>query len=265
MQGHPHFFSLDTRRDVAHPGNREATLLFAVEHFINCAKEAFKLHGYFAVALSGGSTPKAVYEMLASPPHSSEIDWKRTLLFWSDERSVPPSSKENNFWMAMEAGFKKLEIPGEQIFRMVAEENLEENAALYDEKIRKVLGLRPFDLILLGMGEDGHTASLFPNTKALEEKGRWVVKNEVPQLKTSRMTMTYPCINRSRNTVIYALGKEKKEMLKKVLSKKENPSLPASLVGTEESKALWIMDSEAGELLLKIHHTKEKGKHTQLS
>jgi len=210
MKNDIHFFSWDDRRDIAHPGETEATLAFCVEHFINCAKEAIKLHEFFSVALSGGSTPKAIYSALSKPPYANAIDWNKVLLFWSDERNVGPRDPGSNFRMAMDAGLKNLSLPKEHVFRMIAEENIEKNAISYENSIRETLGNRPFDLVMLGMGEDGHIASLFPGTKGLEEKEKWVIANKVPQKKTVRMTMTFPCINRARNTVLYVLGAAKK-------------------------------------------------------
>jgi len=246
-----HFFSWDERRDIAHPGDQDTTLKFSIEHFANCAKEALKMHDYFAVALSGGSTPKAMFTALSNSPYSTAIDWRKVLLFWSDERSVPPTHEESNFRMAIEAGFKKLPILPEHTFRMEAENNIEESAKHYEDKIKEVLGIRPFDLIMLGMGDDGHIASLFPGTKALEEKERLVVANAVPQKNTTRMTMTFPLINRARNTVLYVMGEGKREMVKKIFLEKDEPPFPAARVGTSSNKALWIVDTAAGQDILK--------------
>lgn len=250
MSDESHFFSFDDRRDIAHPGDKEKTLNFAVEHFISCGKEAMQNHGFFAVALSGGSTPKAIFEKLSSPEYSGELDWTKVLLFWGDERSVPPTSPESNFLMAMDAGLKTLSIPTEHVFRMEAEENIEENAKAYEEKINEILGPRPFDLIMLGMGEDGHTASLFPGTKAPEEKTALVVANKVPKKKTWRMTFTFPLINRARNTVIYVLGASKADRVKQIFKESHEPPFPVSLVGTPGNKSLWILDTEAASPLL---------------
>lgn len=250
MNDKHHFFSWDERRDIANPGDKETTLSFAAHHFISCAKEAIKSHGFFAVALSGGSTPKAIFEKLSSADNAGALDWSKVLLFWGDERSVLPTDPESNFRMAMDAGLKTLSIPQEHVFRMEAEENAEENARSYEEKIKNALGPRPFDLIMLGMGEDGHTASLFPETKALEEKTALAVANEVPQKKTWRMTLTYPCINRAKNIVLYVLGKSKAPMIKQVFLGNHTPPFPVSLVGVPGNKALWILDTEAGEPLL---------------
>ena len=242
-----HFFSWDERRDIAHPGNQKETVSFAVEHFINCAKEAIADHNFFAVALSGGSTPKAIFESLLNDPYPSAIDWTKVFVFWSDERSVLPTDNDSNFKMAMTAGLKKLPIPSNQIFRMQAESDIEQNAQIYEKHIYQTLHGRPFDLIMLGMGEDGHTASLFPGTLALDETEKLVVANRVPQKKTDRMTFTYPCINKALNIVIYVLGKNKEEMVGKVFLEKHSPPFPVSLVGTKTNKALFILDSDAGK------------------
>ncbi len=250
MSDDHHFFSWDDRRDIAHPGEKDATLTFATEHFINCAKEAIKIHGFFIVALSGGSTPKAIFKMLSSLSYSGELDWTKVLIFWGDERSVPPTDPESNFLMAMDAGLKSLSIPPDHIFRMEAEDNIQENARAYEEKIKEALGPRPFDLIMLGMGEDGHTASLFPGTKALDEKMALVVANKVPKKKTWRMTLTYPCINRAKNIVLYVLGKSKADMIRQVFKEKHESPFPVSLIGQPGNKALWVLDTEAAAPLL---------------
>src|SRR6185369_8606463 len=188
------------------PGDYDATLHFCVEHFINTCRDAIQDHGQFFVALSGGSTPKAIYELLCQPPYSSEIEWSKIHLFWSDERSVPPTSPDSNYHMAMKAGFEKMLFVPEHIHRMVAETDIEKHALQYEKKILKTLQGQSFDLIMLGMGEDGHTASLFPETEALKAKGRLVVANHVPQKETWRMTLTFDCINDAANTVFYVMG-----------------------------------------------------------
>lgn len=250
----PHFFNWDERRDIAHIGTEGATVNFAVEHFISCGKEAIHKWGNFIVALSGGSTPKKIYQQLSTPPFATAIDWTKVLLFWSDERAVPPTNSESNFRMAMDAGLKTLSIPTEQIFRMEGERDAREAARDYQKKIDEVLGRRPFDLIMLGMGEDGHTASLFPGTEALVEKEALVVANPVPQKACTRLTLTLPCINRASNIVVYVMGASKAPTLKEAFLKKKQPPLPISLVGTDDSKALFILDDAAAAPLLKEEH-----------
>jgi 6-phosphogluconolactonase len=170
------------------------------------------------------------------------MDWSRVLLFWSDERAVPPDHPDSNYRMAMEAGFKKVSIPPSQIHRMHAEEHIEENALKYEKTIEHVLQGRPFDLVMLGMGEDGHTASLFPHTEGLKVKDRLVIANYIPEKNAWRMTLTFPCINQAAHVSIYALGDAKKPMLKKVF---ENWGIyPIEQVGTEAHPALWIVDKK---------------------
>lgn len=225
------------------PGDKDQTIQFAVDHFIYIGKHAIATHGKFHVALSGGSTPKAIFERLKE----NSLDWKNVHVFWSDERSVPPEDPDSNYKMAMDAGFSKLPIPPSQIHRMIAEKDIEENAAAYETLIKKEVGNKGFDLIMLGMGDDGHTASLFPGTKALNETQKLVVANEVPQKNTTRMTMTYPCINNADLVVLYVLGASKKEMIKDIII--ENGSYPSSLAGTKENPSMWILDSEAASLI----------------
>ncbi len=225
------------------PGDHTITIHFAVDHFINLARTAIQDHDAFYVALSGGSTPREIYETLVQAPYNTEIDWEKVHLFWSDERNVPPDHPDSNYRMAMKAAFDKLDIPPEHIHRMQAEKDLEKNAATYEKLIRKVLQGRSFDLVMLGMGEDGHTASLFPGTDALLSKGHLVVASTVPTKKSQRMTLTFECINSACNIVFYVLGSSKKEMLRTVFQTK--PTLPCQKVGTDANPALWIVDDEA--------------------
>ena len=181
----------DERRDLIVPGDQDKTLSFCVEHFIAICSRAIQDHGQFFVALSGGSTPKALFERLCRPPYASQINWQKVHLFWSDERSVPPDDKESNYHMAMEAGLKNMPIPPSHIHRMHAEKEIEQHAKAYEETILHVLGDSPFDLIMLGLGEDGHTASLFPNTEGLNNQDSLIIANYVPQKSTWRMSMTF--------------------------------------------------------------------------
>lgn len=241
---------LDARRKIVVPGDLELTLAFATDHWIQIGNEAIQKHGFFAVALSGGSTPKKIFQRLATM--EERLDWTKVFLFWSDERSVPPTHPDNNYRMAMEdGGLSQLPIPQNQIFRMVAEEDIEDNAKAYEDVILDKLGSHPLDLVMLGMGEDGHTASLFPHTLALKTTGRLIVPNFIPQKNAWRMTFTYECINRSLHICVYVTGAAKAELLDKVLTGPSNPSeYPSQMVGTETHPALWIIDSEAAKNLM---------------
>lgn len=235
--------SHDNRRDIVVPGQKDITITYCVEHFVKLANAAIDDHGAFYVALSGGSTPKSVYQLLADAPYSKQVDWNKVWLFWSDERCVPPDDLSSNYKMAMDAGFAKLSIPQHQIVRMRGELDPQHAAKEYQDKIEGV----PFDLIMLGMGDDGHTASLFPETKALDETTSLIVANYVPQKDTWRLTMTFPCINQAQHIVFYVLGENKQEMLKTVLNSKS--TLPASRVGTTSHKALFICDTDAAVMV----------------
>jgi 6-phosphogluconolactonase len=241
---------LDARRKIVIPGDSDVTLAFAADHWIQIGNESIKEHGFFAVALSGGSTPKKIFQKLS---HMEErLDWSKVFLFWSDERSVPPTDPDSNYRMAMEeGGLSKLPLHKNQIFRMVAEEDIEANAKAYEDVILDKLGSHPFDLVMLGVGEDGHTASLFPHTLALITEGRLVVPNFIPQKNAWRMTFTYECINRSLHICLYALGAAKTDILEKVLTGPPAPQeYPSQLIGTETNPALWVLDLEAGKNLM---------------
>ena len=240
--------SYDERRDIAIPGDNKQAIEFCVEQFIAIAKHSIETNGIFTAALSGGSTPKAIYQKLAEDSYRKQVDWKKVLLFWSDERCVPPDDTESNYHMAMTNGMETLPIPKENIFRMEGEKDPEKAAERYEQLIRQKVPSTSFDLIMLGMGEDGHTASLFPKTHGLHADNLLVTANFIPQKHIWRLTLTFECINNSKNISIYVLGKAKAEMLKKVLSAPYDPdALPSQKVGTAQHKALWIADKDAAQ------------------
>lgn len=242
----------DERRNILIPGDQIATLEMCLRHFFSCYKQAIKDHHAFYVALSGGSTPKEVYRHLCQPPYSEQLDWNKIYLFWGDERKVPPTDAESNYKMAMDAGFKDMPIPKDHIFRMQAEKDIQQSAALYEKTLLQVLPNKSFDLVILGMGEDGHTASLFPHTEALHSKDCFVVANYIPQKDTWRMTLTFEAINQAKNIALYVMGSSKKYTLKEVFeSEEQTDRYPVQAVGTKEHKALWIIDESAGSLLSK--------------
>jgi len=219
------------------PGNYQETLIYAAEHFVNLAKKAIEQRGAFHVALSGGSTPKALFKMLSGPPYAKQIDWQKVWIYWSDERCVGPNDPDSNYKMAMDAGLKSLSIPQNQIFRMEGELDPKEAALRYEAILPQ-----HFDLIMLGMGDDGHTASLFPGTAALEENSRKVVANYIPQKNSWRLTLTFKCLADNNPVVFYVLGPGKADMVKKVFN---SGDYPASRV----ENALWILDAEAAKMV----------------
>lgn len=240
--------SFDARRDIVIPGGSQETVQFCTRQFLQIGKEAIRQRGAFVVALSGGQTPQAIFSNLSRPPYREMLDWTKVFCFWSDERSVPPDHPDSNYHNAMKAGLAQLPIPKEQIFRMPAEENIEKNALTYERLIREKVPSLNFDLIMLGMGEDGHTASLFPHTPALHTTYRLVVANYVPEKKTWRMTMTYECIQQALHICLAVMGENKAHMVAQALTGPYEPeNWPVQRVGTPTHKALWILDSAASK------------------
>lgn len=243
-------FSYNERADIAKAPTNEAAVDFAINHFVEVASKAISQRDAFHVALSGGSTPKAIFSKFTP----EMLDWNKVHLYWSDERAVPPTDPESNYKMAMDAVFSTLPIPKGQIHRMVAESELAEMALEYQTLLKADLPEGRFDLVMLGMGDDGHTASLFPETHALTDTVDWVAANYVPQKGCWRMTLTYPCINRARAIVVYVLGKSKTEIVKQAL---DGPYLPLKYpiqgVGTLSRKPLWIMDDAAAAMVNNNH------------
>jgi 6-phosphogluconolactonase len=227
------------------------------DEFIKAANTAVAARGVFTVALAGGSTPKALYGLLAEDPAlRAQVPWEKLRIFFGDERHVPPDHKDSNYNMAREAMFSKAPVKPEQITRIRGEEADTEKAALeYEQALRAYFQLKEgqlprFDLILLGMGDEGHTLSLFPGTKALHPGNRLVVRNWVGKLYTERITLTAPVTNQARQ-VIFAVTKADKALaLKAVLEGPYEPEqLPSQLIQPESGKVLWLVDPDAGSKL----------------
>jgi 6-phosphogluconolactonase len=217
--------------------------------FVAAAKEAIRARGVFHVALSGGSTPRSLHELLAREPLRRKVDWKRVRFFWGDERCVPPDSDRSNYRMARETLLEPLRIPAEHVFRMSGEEEPRAAAALYEEVLALELGAEwpVFDLIFLGLGPDGHTLSLFPGTRALEERSRKIVANYVPKFREWRLTLTYPVVNAARQVAFLAVGEAKRDPAARILGRKPGyRELPASGVHPRGGQLLWLLDQEAG-------------------
>ena len=227
----------------------------AAEEFIGVARAAIGAQGRFTVALSGGSTPKALYSLLAAS--YADFAWNRVFLFFGDERHVPPTDPESNYRMVEESLLTKIKpaIPAENVFRVPAE-NPDAAAAAsdYEAQLRRFFELQPgefprFDLILLGLGPDGHTASLFPDSPALDEQSRLVVANWVAKFNTHRITFTFPVLNRAAEVMFMASGAEKADMLRQVLEGKNIPPLPSQRVQPSDGKLLWLLDEAAAAKL----------------
>jgi 6-phosphogluconolactonase len=232
--------------------NSEILARSAGYHFIECAQEAIDDHGFFAVALAGGSTPLATYKVLATIESAGRIDWDKVHVFWSDERCVGPNHEDSNYRIAFEVMLSHSPISVNQIYRMQGEVEPKKAAKVYENQIQTFFGGKSprFDLIFLGLGTDGHTASLFPGTKALNESKRWVIENYVPKLSTWRLTMTAKLLNQAANVTFLISGKEKAEIVRRVLAGRYTPEeLPAQMIRPDQGQLRWFMDLEASELI----------------
>lgn len=222
------------------------------EQFIACAGEAVARAGWFVVALSGGSTPAALYSLLAAE-FRDRIDWPRVHLFWGDERCVAPDHPDSNFRMTQEALLRKIRIPPENVHRMNGEISPASAAREYEAELRRFFGLREdgwprFDLIYLGLGEDGHTASLFPGSGAVEESKRFVAAVYVESLKSYRLTITVPVINAAAQVTFLASGKSKAKIVRKILADHVTAAkYPAAKVRPATGRLTWMLDAEAAK------------------
>ena len=223
----------------------------AAEVVVHTAKDAVEQRGRFTIALSGGSTPKSLFNLLATNARTV-LPWDRMFFFWGDERHVPPTDPESNYRMAEEAMLSKIPVAAGNVFRIPAE-NPDASAAAdaYEQTLRKFFQLGPgevpiFDLILLGMGPDGHTASLFPGSAGLQEKTRLVIANWVDKLKTSRLTLTLPVLNAARCVAFLVSGTDKAAVLKTVLEE-DAPAeqYPSKLIRPNNGKLIWLVDRAA--------------------
>ncbi len=222
----------------------------AAERVVRAANEAVALTGRFSFVLAGGSTPKALYELLAGDAYRTRIDWPSVEIFFGDERTVPPDHPDSNHRMAHEAMLSKVVIPAANVHRMRGEFDPEEAAKEYGQLLKEKFGDAASgggpDLVLLGMGDDGHTASLFPGTPALRETKHRAFANPVPKLNTIRLTMTAPFINRAREVMLTVTGASKAKRLAEVLEGPRDPErLPVQLIQPTSGKIVWLVDAAA--------------------
>jgi 6-phosphogluconolactonase len=234
----------------------EAVSRAAADEFFRRAAEAVKARGRFVVALSGGSTPRRLYQLLAGPPWRSGVEWGRVIFFWGDERCVPPDHPDSNYRMAREALLDHVPVPPENVHRFEAERADHDAAARdYQNLLASAFGIDPadpppaFDLILLGMGPDGHTASLFPETLALNETVRWAVANYVPKFQSDRLTFTYPVLNRGREVLFLVAGADKAAVLHEVIEGPPDPRRLPSQAVRPEGGLMWFVDCAAAARL----------------
>ena len=229
----------------------------AAQHLVELAEEAVSARGRVRIAVSGGSTPKTTFALLADPAHPflHRMPWAELELFFVDERTVPPDHPESNYRMTREAMLDKLNLRPEQIHRIHGELEPEVAAAQYEYDLRRTFRLEGaesprFDIVTLGMGDDGHTASLFPHTEAIHEIGRLVIANQVPQKDTWRVTLTWPVINHAREVFFLIEGTDKAAPLKEVfLGPKDVERLPSQLIWPASGILTLILDQQAAALL----------------
>ena len=221
----------------------------AAERFVALANAASA--GQFAVALAGGSTPRALYALLASEKYRDRIPWPKVHLFWGDERCVPPDHTESNYRMVREVLLSKINLPAKNIHRMAGEKEPKLATAEYEAQLKNFFqldegGLPRFDLILLGLGEDGHTASLFPGTEALKKNKRLVAANFVDKLNVHRLTLTLPVLNNAANILFLIAGASKAAIVKELLGAKSGtPNYPATKIQPRDGSLTWMITQDA--------------------
>ena len=230
----------------------EALSRAAADLFVSEARRAAEARGRFAVLLAGGETPRRTYELIATSPFRDRVPWSVVHIFWGDERCVPPDDSRSNAQMARRALLDHVPVPPAQIHPIACSGSPGEGAAEYEELLRTFFAadMPGFDLAFLGLGENGHTASLFPGTAAVAERERWVTEVYVPEEKLHRVTLTVPVINRTALVAFLVTGSGKAEVLREVLEGTADPLLlPARLIRPVKGELLWMVDHEAARLL----------------
>lgn len=216
----------------------------AAEHFVAAARAAIAKRGVFFVALAGGTTPKGLYQKLAMSPFFEQVDWSRVHLFFGDERCVAPTHDDSNFKMARLAMIDHIPVPMENVHRVPTESG---DAAVvaghYAETLEQIMRGQPFDLVLLGLGPDGHIASLFPETAALEVTDKRVTSLFVEKFQSWRVTLTYPVINESRQVIVFIAGAAKAEIVRDITNEAVT-GLPVQRLAPQ-GDYFWFMDAAA--------------------
>jgi len=245
----------DTQREVVVLPDLDAVSHEAARRFVAIANDAIAANARFTVALAGGSTPERLYRLLASEAYRDAVPWASVYVFFGDERCVPPDDAESNYRMASESLLSHVPIMPERIFRLEGERDPQSAAVTYDARLGDVFGLSPgrlpqFDLVLLGMGPDGHTASLFPHTEGLKVVERLAAANYVPKFDSWRLTVTYPVLDAAANVIFLVGGAEKADALQQVLEGPFNPDeYPAQGVRTPDGTVTFLVDAAAASTL----------------
>ncbi|MGH7342080.1 MAG: 6-phosphogluconolactonase [Candidatus Rokuibacteriota bacterium] len=239
----------ETRARIDVFSTSDALAQAAASRFVSAADEAIQASGRFVVALSGGSTPKGLYARLVTEPYVSRVEWSRVHWFWGDERCVPPGDPASNHRMTREALLDRLPVSEARVHRIRGEDDPAEAAAAYERTLRATFatpaGAR-FDLVLLGMGDDGHTASLFPGTAAVRERERWVMAEYARAESMWRVTLTPVVINAAADVAFLVVGREKAAMLRRVLEGSYQPdAVPAQAIAPVDGHLRWLVDVTA--------------------
>jgi 6-phosphogluconolactonase len=238
----------------------EALSKAVAELFVEQSEFAVQNRGFFSVVLSGGNTPQRTYELLTQKPWVDQIPWKKTHIFWGDERCVPKDDLRHNALHAFKLLLDHVPVPASQIHPIYYKGSPKQTAEQYELMLHKFFKDRQvfFDLMLLGLGNDGHTASLFPGTPVLNERTRWVSEVTVPSQEFSRVTLTIPLLERSLLTLFLVEGEEKAGILKTVLEGPHDPSTyPAQLIAPLNEELIWMVDKAAAKLLSKVTQNKD--------
>jgi 6-phosphogluconolactonase len=234
----------------------------AAKRVLDTARRAVEKYDNFIIVLAGGSTPRTLYERLTESPYRERLPWNKTFFVFGDERCVPPDDESSNYRMVHEALLAPLEIPEHRVFRLKGELDPGDAAKRYEVRLGDLFLLRPkrfFDLALLGIGTDGHTASLFPGTAALEERERWVVANHVPQLDAWRLTLTLPALNSAKRVIFQATGETKARIIAEAFGGVEHDEpYPCELLGARFSRREVLIDYAAASQMPREEETEEK-------
>ncbi|HEX8129528.1 MAG TPA: 6-phosphogluconolactonase [Pyrinomonadaceae bacterium] len=242
--------------DIQIFADAESVARAAALRFVELARASINSNGRFSVALAGGSTPKRIYELLAGSEFATQLYWPGVHVFFGDERCVPPDDADSNYRMANEALLSRVALPAENVHRMRGEGDAVANARLYEDELRGFFGddaaWPEFDLVMLGMGDDGHTASLFPGTHALDVQTAWVTANWVEKFDTYRVTLTAPAINHARHVMFIVTGASKAERLREVIhGAPDTQRLPSQLIQPRAGALAWFLDEAAAAKLLR--------------